>query len=170
MLRGLSGGSVRSTGCWTRGVQVSSTSQEHDIPHEDSWGITSADLFTKRLQALVIYIAPYLFHVVPVRNNPMFKRVPDLQQPSQLGRGLLPDEHLAFQRSRQHPEVFGPPHERGEVALRQVIPGEASSYRAGAIVEYYWRVVQRFGHLSDRWASDVSFTTKNRVAFSRNRL
>lgn len=117
---------------------------------QNSWHLkkdSQPHLLTQRLQTLIVHISPDLLHVVPVRDNAVLQGVPDLQQPPELRRGLLPDEDLTLQCASEYSEVLGPSHEGREVAFWQVVASEAGSYRAGPVVQDYGRVVQGFGHL-----------------------
>lgn len=117
-------------------------------PAEARQGVcVQSHLLTQRLQPLVVDVSPDLLHVVPVRDNAVLQGVPNLQQAPELCCRLLPNEHLALQRACEDSEMLGPSHEGREVAFWQVVASEAGSYRAGPIVQHYWRVVQGVCHV-----------------------
>lgn len=105
-------------------------------------------LFAEGLEPLSVHVLPDLLHVIPVRDDAVLKRVPDLQQTPELRRRLLPDKDLALERAGQDTQVLGTADERGEVALWQVVAREAGADGAGAIVQDDGRVVQRVRHLA----------------------
>ena len=53
-------------------------------------------LLTQSLELIRVNILPNPLHIIPVRDNAMFERIPDLQQTPQFLRSVA-DEDVAFQ-------------------------------------------------------------------------
>jgi len=62
-------------------------------------------LLRQSLQLLRVNITPNLLHIVPIGDNPMFQRIPYLQQSSQFLR-LCPDEDIPIDCPRHNTRVF----------------------------------------------------------------